>query len=58
MFEPFERGSARGEAGHGAAGLGLHVSRRLSDLLGADIAVESAPGRGSTFSLILPRKDR
>jgi signal transduction histidine kinase len=58
VFEPFERGSARGEAGHGGAGLGLHVSRRLADLLGADIAVESVPGRGSTFSLILPRKDR
>lgn len=58
VFEPFERGSARSEAGHGGAGLGLHVSRLLADLLGAEIAVESAPGRGSTFSLILPRRDR
>jgi signal transduction histidine kinase len=58
VFEPFERGSARSEDGHEGAGLGLHVSRRLADLLGAYITVESAPGRGSTFSLILPRRDR
>jgi signal transduction histidine kinase len=58
VFEPFERGSARGEDGRGGAGLGLHVSRRLADLLGADIAVDSVPGRGSTFSLVLPRRDR
>ena len=56
LFEPFERGSARGESGRGGAGLGLNVSRRLADLLGADIAAESTPGRGSTFSLILPRR--
>jgi signal transduction histidine kinase len=58
VFEPFERGSARSEDGRGGAGLGLHVSRRLADLLGADIAVDSVPGRGSTFSLVLPRRDR
>lgn len=58
VFEPFERGSARSEDGHGGAGLGLHVGRRLANLLGARITVESAPGRGSTFSLILPRRDR
>ena len=58
LFEPFERGAARSEDGRGGAGLGLDVSRRLADLLGADIAVESVPGRGSTFSLILPRRDR
>jgi signal transduction histidine kinase len=55
LFEPFERGSTRGEEGRGGAGLGLHVSRRLADLLGADIAAESTPGRGSTFSLISRR---
>jgi signal transduction histidine kinase len=56
LFEPFERGSARGEGGRGGAGLGLNVSRRLADLLGADIAAESTVGRGSTFSLILTRR--
>jgi len=54
LFEPFERGSARRD-GRGGAGLGLHVSRRLADLVGADIAVESTPGRGSIFSLISRR---
>jgi protein-histidine pros-kinase len=56
LFEPFERGPARGESGRGGAGLGLNVSRRLADLLGADIAAESTLGHGSTFSLILPRR--
>jgi two-component system, sensor histidine kinase and response regulator len=57
LFEPFERRSARSEGGRGGAGLGLDVSRRLADLLGADIAAESALGQGSTFSLILSRRD-
>ena len=35
-------------------GLGLPLSRRLARLLGGDIRVESVPGRGSVFSLILP----
>ena len=35
-------------------GLGLPLSRRLARLLGGDITVESAIGRGSVFSLSLP----
>jgi len=35
-------------------GLGLPLSRRLARLLGGDILVETTPGRGSVFSLILP----
>jgi len=36
-------------------GLGLAIVRRLAALLGAEIRLESAPGRGSTFSFALPR---
>jgi signal transduction histidine kinase/DNA-binding response OmpR family regulator len=36
-------------------GLGLPLSKKLAELLGGRIMVESAPGQGSVFSLILPR---
>jgi CheY-like chemotaxis protein/anti-sigma regulatory factor (Ser/Thr protein kinase) len=36
-------------------GLGLPLSRRLAELLGGKVAIESALGEGSTFSLTLPR---
>jgi signal transduction histidine kinase/CheY-like chemotaxis protein len=39
---------------HKGTGLGLALSRRLAELLGGTITVESEPGRGSTFRLALP----
>ena len=51
IFEPFERFDA--DSGLGT-GLGLPVSRRLAEVLGGRLTVESAPGAGATFRLILP----
>ncbi|MCX9156382.1 PAS domain-containing sensor histidine kinase [Niveibacterium sp. 24ML] len=53
IFEPFTRvGARRGEVE--GTGLGLAHSRKLANLMGGDIAVQSTPGEGSIFTLSLP----
>ena len=51
IFEPFERFDPHSGLG---TGLGLPVSRRLAEVLGGRLTVESVVGRGATFSLSLP----
>jgi PAS domain S-box-containing protein len=51
IFRAFERSAATAKASDEGTGLGLHISKRLSDLLGADLVVDSAVGEGATFTL-------
>lgn len=55
IFRPFERVRRPGSTATGT-GLGLTITRLLTEIMGGDIAVTSAPGEGSTFkvSLMLP----
>lgn len=53
VFEPFERGSNVGSIA--GSGLGLNIVRRLTQLLGGSVQVESRVGRGSRFVLEFPR---
>ncbi|MGW8390775.1 hybrid sensor histidine kinase/response regulator [Pseudoduganella sp. HUAS MS19] len=57
IFEPFARGSAGDAANCGGTGLGLPISKLLTELMGGELTVRSTPGAGSVFSvrLLLPR---
>ena len=52
IFEPFARVEGGAERREGS-GLGLSLSRKLVEAMGGTLGVESAPGRGSTFTLKL-----
>jgi len=52
IFEPYERGSAGSE--DDGAGLGLPLAKALIELQGGRIWVKSTPGKGSTFSVLVP----
>ena len=52
LFQPFQQGQAGVQ--RGGTGLGLAIARRQVQVLGGQLEVESAPGRGSRFSFTVP----
>lgn len=55
IFEPFRQGQGGDEKGYGGVGLGLALVAQLSDLLATTVSVDSVVGKGSTFTIHVPR---
>jgi len=55
LFREFSQASSTTASQYGGTGLGLAISRHFCRMMGGDITVESEPGKGSTFTIRLPR---
>jgi two-component system sensor histidine kinase ChiS len=57
IFEPYEQGTVSKTIIEGGFGLGLNISKRLIELHGGTLEVQSVVGQGSTFAFTLPLSD-
>jgi len=54
LFEAFSQADAATAAKYGGTGLGLTITKHFAQMMGGDVTVESRPGVGSTFTILLP----
>jgi len=54
IFEKFYRGKNAAAAGIRGSGIGLSITKRVAELHGGEVRVQSEPGQGSTFTLRIP----
>lgn len=57
LFAPFQRLTPKPTGDEGSSGLGLYIVKQITALHGGDVEVDTAPGMGSTFALVLPALD-
>ncbi len=55
IFDAFRQVDGSSTRKHGGTGLGLTISKQFAALLGGDVVARSVHGKGSTFTLVLPR---
>jgi signal transduction histidine kinase/CheY-like chemotaxis protein len=56
VFEEFRQGEAAEHRGRGGTGLGLAIVKKLAAVLGGAVEIQSAAGKGSRFTVLLPRE--